>query len=73
MNNLVECVLDGEYWNIVGDSRKRHERAKQKVFTYDVDHIPMKITNTKPKVMFKVDNKRKDNKKKLFFYFVYDF
>jgi hypothetical protein len=41
MNTYVDCVLDGEYWNIVGDSRGRHGRAKQKIFTYEADHIPV--------------------------------
>jgi len=52
MNDLVECILDGAYWNIPkGDSRSRHTRAIQKVFTYDENHMKLKTPTGKSKPM----------------------
>jgi hypothetical protein len=58
MNQFVECVLDGDYWNIVGDSRGRHSRAKQSVFTYDANHIPIP-KNTYPSKPLTPEQKEK--------------
>jgi len=44
-------LLDGEYWTIVGESRSRHNRAVQTIFTYESGHIPEKNLNYKPKPM----------------------